>query len=80
MESIYEINTNERKLIDLGRRMITMCEENKVFADNDELWNACVTAGNKLITVGTTYGMKSINDFSVIEKKALLEFTSLMPS
>ena len=80
MESIYEINTNERKLIDLGRRMITMCEENKVFADKDELWNACVTAGNKLITVGTTYGMKSINDFSVIEKKALLEFTSLMPS
>ena len=31
----YEDNPQFRQLIKLGRDMITLCEENKIFADDD---------------------------------------------
>tara|TARA_B100001245_G_scaffold229554_1_gene208019 strand:- start:454 stop:720 length:267 start_codon:yes stop_codon:yes gene_type:complete len=70
----YEDNPQFRQLIKLGRDMITLCEENKIFADDDAKWNACVTAGNRLVTVGTTYGLKDIRELSPLERLALREF------
>lgn len=65
------------KLVKLGREMITQAEENKVFAKDDAKWNTCVVAGNKLTTIGTVYGLKSISDLKQSEKDVLLEFLNL---
>lgn len=65
------------KLVKLGREMITQAEENKVFAKDDAKWNTCVVAGNKLTSIGTVYGLKSISDLKQKEKDVLLEFLNL---
>lgn len=70
----YEDSPKVKKIIEIGRSMITLAEKNEVFADDDELWNACVCAGNKLTTFGTTWGLQSIKELKRIEQKALLKF------
>ena len=65
MSSIYD--KYEDKIVRMGRNLITLAETNELFPDNDELWNAAVTAGNKLVTVGMTY--TRFNDFSDLTDK-----------
>ena len=73
--SYYDPNPQEKKLIEYGRDMITLAEANTLYPDDDEMWNAAVTCGNKLVTVGTTWtNFKSIDDLSQNEKKALLHY------
>ena len=47
--ALYEnfVNDNEEKFVRMGRNLITLCELNKLYPKNDEMWNAAVTAGNK---------------------------------
>jgi hypothetical protein len=65
------------KLVKLGREMITKAEENKVFAKDDAKWNTCVVAGNRLTTIGTTYGIQSVKDLKKPEREIILEFLDL---
>jgi hypothetical protein len=57
--------------------MITQAEENKVFAKDDAKWNTCVVAGNRLTTIGTTYGIQSVKDLKKPEREIILEFLDL---
>ena len=38
------------------------------------MWNRAVTAGNKLTTLGTTWGIKSVSDLTNEERLAVQEF------
>ena len=38
------------------------------------MWNAAVTAGNKLVTINTTYGMKSLQELNTNEAKAVSHY------
>jgi hypothetical protein len=73
------MNATEKAYVELGRKLITLCEKNEIFNGQDEesltLWNAAVTAGNKMITFGTAWTrFKSIEDFTEIEKNAVLQY------
>jgi len=73
------MNATEKAYVELGRKLITLCENNEIFNGQDEesltLWNAAVTAGNKMITFGTTWTkFKSTEDFNEIEKTAVLRY------
>ena len=79
------MNNAEEYYVKLGQRLIKDCEENKIYASNskqplekqrelDEKWNAAVTAGNKLVTYGTTWTrFKSVDDLTQLEKEVVLE-------
>ena len=70
----YEDNPHLQKLIKLGRDMIQACEYDNIFKEDDAKWNACVTAGNKLTTVGTVWGIKEIDDLTKFEKEVVTEY------
>jgi len=70
----YEDNPQLQKLIKLGRDMIQACEYDNIFKEDDAKWNACVTAGNKLTTVGTVWGIKEIDDLTKFEKEVVTEY------
>lgn len=66
---------SEEGIIKLGRKLIDLCEENKLYPKDDHLWNCAVTAGNKMVTVGTVWNR--FTDFSSLSKdevKAVLGF------
>jgi frataxin-like iron-binding protein CyaY len=74
-----KMNATEKTYVELGRTLITLCEKNEIFNGQDEesltMWNAAVTAGNKMCTYGTTWSkFKSTEDLSEIEKKAVLQY------
>ena len=54
--------------------MITACEKNALYPKDDLMWNRAVVAGNKLTSLGTTWGIKSVQDLSKEENKAVREF------
>ena len=76
MSGIYENFTTdkEEKIVRMGRKLITLCEQNKLYPKDDEMWNAAVTAGNKLVTINTTYGMKSLQELNTNEAKAVSHY------
>ena len=73
-DSIYENNEAVLKIVEIGRNMITACERNALYPKDDLMWNRAVVAGNKLTSLGTTYGIKSVRDLSKEENKAVQEF------
>jgi hypothetical protein len=76
MSGIYENFTTEKeeKIVRMGRNLITLCEQNKLYPKDDEMWNAAVTAGNRLVTINTTYGMKSLSELSTNQAKAVSHY------
>ena len=73
----YAEDPKVMQVVKLGQELITNCENGSLFAGNDdksyELWNAAVTAGNRM----TTYGMiwsscKSMSQLNKIQKEAVL--------
>lgn len=76
--SYYGDSPAVQKIVKIGREMITLCEENKLFPKDDLLWNAAVTAGNKMVTAGTTWTrFESVESLTPDEKKALLGYLDL---
>tara|TARA_B100000212_G_C27114972_1_gene422352 strand:+ start:32 stop:307 length:276 start_codon:yes stop_codon:yes gene_type:complete len=73
-KSIYENNEAVMKIVEIGRNMITACEKNALYPQDDYMWNTAVVAGNKLTTLGTTWGIKSVQDLSKSESKAVQDF------
>ena len=76
------MNKIEKTYVELGRELITLCEQNKLFPNDDEksltLWNAAVTAGNKFVTYGTTWTrFKGIESLSEIEKSAVRQYLEM---
>tara|TARA_B110000858_G_C17430787_1_gene305366 strand:- start:131 stop:388 length:258 start_codon:yes stop_codon:yes gene_type:complete len=74
--SIYSSPEKEMQIVKLGRRLITACEMGELHSGNDEdslmLWNAAVTAGNKMTTIGLTYSrFHSVEDLTALEKRAV---------
>jgi len=72
----YKENEMVMKIVRIGQDLITKCENNELFIENDdesyELWNAAVTAGNKFTEFGMPWSnFKSLSQLSVIEKKAV---------
>jgi len=74
MNSIYEDSKAVMQIVKIGRQMIAACECNLLFPKDDLMWNRAVTAGNKLVTLGTPWGIKSIKDLSLEESNAVREF------
>ena len=74
--ALYEnfVNDNEEKIVRMGRNLIALCELNKLYPKDDDMWNAAVTAGNKLVTINTTYGMKSLSELKTKEAKAVSHY------
>lgn len=73
-KSIYENNEAVMMIVEIGRNMITACEKNALYSNDDYMWNTAVVAGNKLCTLGTTWGIKSVKDLSKSESKAVQDF------
>lgn len=69
-----------KKIVSLGRLMITKCENNEAFADDDAKWNQCVVAGNKLVTLGTPWGLQKVEDLPSELKSVVREFIKKNPS
>ncbi|MBF84000.1 MAG: hypothetical protein CL489_05930 [Acidobacteria bacterium] len=75
MKPVYEDDNQVRKIVEIGRNLVTLCEENLLYAKNDLMWNAAVTAGNKLVTVGMTWTrFTSLADLNKNETKALYKY------
>jgi len=73
MQSIYE--KHEEKIVRMGRNLITLAEKNEIYPKDDLLWNAAVTAGNKLVTLGTTWSnFKSFEDLNDNETKVVYNY------
>jgi hypothetical protein len=45
-----------------------------MYPDDDFMWNRAVVAGNKLTTLGTTWGLQTIKDLSKDENKAVQHY------
>ncbi len=73
-KSIYENNEAVMMIVEIGRNMITACEKKALYSNDDYMWNTAVVAGNKLCTLGTTWGIKSVKDLSKSESKAVQDF------
>jgi len=75
MKSYYDLSPAEAKLVEIGRELMTLAEEHIIYKDNDELWNAAVSAGEKLTTVGSIFSrFNGIQDLTTVEKKVLRDF------
>tara|TARA_Y100001963_G_C6527310_1_gene329444 strand:+ start:54 stop:305 length:252 start_codon:yes stop_codon:yes gene_type:complete len=73
-DGIYEDSKSVKAIVEIGRNMITACEENKMYPEDDFMWNRAVVAGNKLTTIGTTWGLKSLKELSKDENKAVQHY------
>jgi len=70
------MNKTEETYVNIGRELISLCEQNRLFGADDEqslvLWNAAVTAGNKFISYGMVWTkFTGIDCLSDIEKTAV---------
>ena len=73
--SYYDDSPAIKKIVKIGRDLISLCEDNKLYPKDDELWNAAVTAGNKMVTAGTPWArFKHTSSLNNVEKKALLGY------
>ena len=73
--SYYDDSPQVKQFVKLGRELISLAEENKIYPKDDALWNAAVTAGNKMVTAGTPWArFKDTNCLSKLEKQALLGY------
>ena len=78
-DSIYTSPESQMHIVKLGREIITACEMGELHPGNDEeslrLWNAAVTAGNKMTTIGLTYSrFKTVNDLTPLEQDSVLTY------
>ena len=74
-QSYYDDSPQVKKLVEIGRNMISLCEENKLFPKDDYMWNQAVVCGNKLTTIGPPWTrIKTIDDLTLDERKAMLHY------
>jgi len=75
MKGYYEMSDVEKRIVELARSMMHEVEEKNMFCDNDELWNAAMSAGNKMVTIGLPWSrFKSVGDLNTKEQRAVKMF------
>ena len=65
------------KIVKMGRDLITLCEKNELYPKDDLMWNAAVTAGNKMVTAGVpgwACRFKDVDSLTNLERKAVLGY------
>ena len=55
MKGYYEMTQSEKRIVEIARNMMREVEENRLFQDDDDLWNAAMSAGNKMVTIGLPF-------------------------
>ncbi len=76
--SYYGDSPAVQKIVKMGRELITLCEKNELYPKDDLMWNAAVTAGNKMVTAGTTWArFTDTSSLTELEKKAVLGYLEL---
>ncbi len=75
----YAEDPKVMQVVKLGQELIAKAEDGTLFNGNDdesyELWNAAVTAGNKMTTFGMVWSnFKSMKQLNKIQSKAVLEY------
>lgn len=75
MKGYYEMSDVEKRIVELARSMMHEVEEKNMFCDNDELWNAAMSAGNKMVTIGLPWSrFKGVGDLNTKEQRAVKMF------
>lgn len=57
--------------------MIDQLEYYGLFSEDDKKWNDSVVLANKLVTIGTVWGLQSVNDLSQNEKDIVMEYLEM---
>tara|TARA_Y100000015_G_scaffold33400_1_gene33438 strand:- start:357 stop:620 length:264 start_codon:yes stop_codon:yes gene_type:complete len=75
----YAEDPKVMQVVRLGQELISACENGELFPGNDdesyELWNAAVTAGNRMTTYGMVWSnFKSLEQLDKIQKKAVMHY------
>ena len=78
----YAEDPKVMQVVRLGQELITNCENGIIFAGNDDesykLWNAAVTAGNRMTTFGMVWSnFKSMSQLTKIEASAVLQYLDI---
>ena len=75
MKGYYEMTDVEKQIVELARSMMYEVEERNMFCDNDEMWNAAMSAGNKMVTIGLPFSrFEGVNDLTNKEQRAVKMF------
>lgn len=75
MKGYYEMTEVEKGIVEIARSMMYEVEEHNMFSDNDEMWNAAMSAGNKMVTIGLPFSrFKSVGDLNTKEQRAVKMF------
>lgn len=75
MKGYYEMTQSEKRIVEIARNMMREVEENRLFQDDDDLWNAAMSAGNKMVTIGLPFSrFNKIDDLTSSEKRAVRTF------
>lgn len=75
MKGYYDMTATEKRIVEIARNMMREVEENNLFNDNDEMWNAAMSAGNKMVTIGLPFTrFKGVSDLTEKEQRAVSAF------
>lgn len=75
MKGYYEMTDVEKQIVELARSMMYEVEERNMFSDNDEMWNAAMSAGNKMVTIGLPFSrFEGVSDLTSKEQRAVKMF------
>lgn len=75
MKGYYEMTDVEKQIVELARSMMHEVEEQNMFCNNDEMWNAAMSAGNKMVTIGLPWSrFNNVGDLTNKEQRAVKMF------
>jgi hypothetical protein len=78
----YAEDPKVMQVVKLGQELIAKAEDGTLFNGNDDesykLWNAAVTAGNRMTTFGMVWSnFKSMSQLTKIEASAVLQYLDI---
>ena len=68
-------NERNKTIVRIGQEMIDQAEYHGLFNEDDAKWNHAITAANKLISIGTVWGIQSVSELTDPEKQSILADT-----
>ena len=67
-------NERNKTIVRIGQEMIDQAEYHGLFNENNAKWNHAITAANKLISIGTVWGIQSVSELTDPEKQVVTEY------